>query len=110
MRITFADKRLEKIANDDSKMLKAFGRPRASILKRRLTQLLDATTLEEVRYLPGHYHELIHDRKGQWSCDLDQPYRLIFTPHQNPIPTDADGRYIWTEISGVEIIEIVDYH
>lgn len=110
MKITFADKKLEKLANDDRKMLAALGKLRATILRRRLTQLEDATTLEEVRHLAGNYHELKNDRKGQWACDLDQPYRLVFTPHENPIPTNTDGQYIWIEITGVEVIEIINYH
>lgn len=76
----------------------------------RLRDLLAAETLEDVRYLPGHYHELVGNRKGQWACDLDQPYRLIFEPHENPIPTNKDGKYIWIEIKGVEIVEIENYH
>jgi len=56
------------------------------------------------------YPELTGDRKGQWACDLDQPYRLIFEPHENPIPTDNSGKCIWLEIKGVEILEITDYH
>lgn len=110
MEITFTDKKLEKIANDDKKMLKELGKLRASIFKRRLSQLQDATTLEDVRYLAGNYHELIHNRKGEWACDLDQPYRLIFTPHENPIPKNKDGQYIWLEINGVEVVEIINYH
>ncbi len=110
MKITFADKKLEKIANDDSNMLKVFGKSRATILKRRLTQLLDATTLEDVRFLPDHFHELTENRKGQWGCDLDQPYRLIFTPQERSIPRSIDGRYLWSAITAIEIIEIVDYH
>ena len=50
------------------------------------------------------------NRKGQWACDLDQPYRLIFEPHENPIPTNEHAQYIWLEIKGVEIVEIVNYH
>ena len=57
-------------------MLKELGKVLATILRRRLSQLEDATTLEEVRNLPGNYHELTSNRKGQWACDLDQPYRL----------------------------------
>jgi len=76
----------------------------------RLYSLLDAETLEDVRREPGNFHELTGDRKGQWACNLDSPYRLIFVPHEDPIPTTGDGRYIWAEILGVEIIEIVDYH
>ncbi len=110
MKITFANKKLGKLANDDRKMDAALGKIRATILRRRLTQLEDAITLEEVRNLPGNYHELKNDRKGYWACDLDQPYRLVFTPHEDPIPTDADGKFIWLEITGVEVIEIIDYH
>lgn len=110
MKITFKDRKLGKLANDDRKRLKELGKLRATILRRRLSQLEDATTLEDVRNLPGNYHELVGNRKGQWACDLDQPCRLIFTPHENPIPTNTDGKYIWLEIHGVEIIEIVDYH
>lgn len=110
MEITFDDKKLEKLANDDRKMHKELGKIRANLLRRRLTQMVDATTLEDVRYLPGNYHELTGNRKGQWACDLDQPYRLVFAPHENPIPTDDDGKYIWLKIKGVEIIEITNYH
>ncbi|MEP7197460.1 MAG: type II toxin-antitoxin system RelE/ParE family toxin [Saprospiraceae bacterium] len=110
MEITFTDKKLEKLANNDRKMLKELGKVRATFLRRRLTQLEDATTLEDVRNFPGNYHELTSNRKGQWACDLDQPYRLIFTPHENPIPSNEHGQYIWLEITGVEVIEIINYH
>ena len=110
MKITFTDKKLEILANDDRKMLAALGKIRANLFRRRLTQLEDATTLEDVRHLAGHYHELINDRKGQWGCDLDQPYRLIFRPHEDPIPANEDGQYIWSEITGIEVIEIINYH
>ena len=86
------------------------GARRAKIFNRRLGDLQNASTLEDVRNLPGNYHELTGDRKGQWACSIDHPYRLVFEPHANPIPTDDDGKYIWLEIKGVEIIEIIDYH
>lgn len=110
MIITFSKNKLQKLANDDRLSKREFGELRAKKLKQRLSELTNADTLEDVRYLPGHYHELTGDRKGQWACDLDQPYRLIFTPHEDPIPTNEDGQYIWIDIIGVEIIEIVDYH
>jgi proteic killer suppression protein len=108
--ITFASKKLKKIANDDRKMVKDLGKVRADKLRTRLSQLQDAATLEDVRYLPGNYHELTGDRKGQWACELDQPYRLIFTPHEDPIPTNEHGQYIWPQILGIEVIEIINYH
>lgn len=110
MIVTFADKKLQKIVNDDRKMFKEFGKVRAEKIRNRLTQLLDAVTLDDVRFLPGNYHELTGNRKGQWACDLDQPYRLVFEPHEDPIPANEQGQYLWFKIVGVEIIEIVNYH
>ena len=110
MDITFTDQKFEKLANDDRKLVKEFGNIRAGKIKARLTQLRFATTLEDVRNMPGNYHELTSNRKGQWACDLDQPYRLVFTPLARPIPTNSHGQYIWSEITAVEIIEVVNYH
>jgi proteic killer suppression protein len=110
VKITFSDKKLEKLANDDRRMLKELGKLRAEKLKARLTQLRFATSLEDVRFLPGNFHELSHNRKGQWACDLDQPYRMVFIPHENPIPANDAGQYLWLEITGIEIVEIINYH
>jgi len=110
MDISFVDRKLGKIANDDRQLVRLYGKLRADKLRDRLIQLQDAATLEEVRYLPGNYHELTGKRKGQWACDLDQPYRLVFEPQEKPIPTNEHGQYIWLKIIGIEIIEIVNYH
>lgn len=110
MKITFADKKLEKLANDYKKCQKEMGQNRATLYNKRLNDLRSAVTLEDTRYLPGKYHELTGNRKGQWACDLDQPYRLVFEPHEKPIPVNENGNYIWLEIKGVEVIEITNYH
>lgn len=110
MDISFQDKKLEKLICNHSKLTRSLGPLRAKLFLRRIRTLIDAKTLEDVRYEPGNFHELKADRKGQWACDLDQPYRLIFEPHEDPIPTDGSGRYIWLKIKGVEIIEIYNYH
>lgn len=110
MDILFGNNKLEKYANNDREGNKKLGVIRFKIYKRRLDQIRAAKNLEDLRYVPGKFHELKENRKGEWACDLDQPYRLIFTPQENPIPTDNDGKFIWVEIEGVEIIEIQDYH
>jgi len=110
VQITFRKKKLTKLANDFEKCKKDLGALRARLFQQRLVDLLNARNLEDVHHLPGHYHELTGDRKGQWACDLDHPYRLIFEPHEQPVPTNAAGVCIWTEITSVEVIEIVDYH
>lgn len=110
MNITFSDKNLKKMVHDERKMLRELGKIRAAKLVQRLTQLHIAQTLEDVRHLPGTFHELIGDRKGQWACDLDQPYRLILTPHEDPIPVNRHGQYNWKEIQGIDVMEIINYH
>lgn len=110
MKISFVDHNLKKYASNEKVCKKKLGKKRANLFLRRISELTAANTLEDVRYLPGHYHELTNDRKGQWACDLDQPYRLIFRPSDKPIPEDEYHRFIWAEIIGVDIMEIIDYH
>ena len=106
MEITFT-KNLKKIVKNPEKKL---GVNCGKILKRRLEQLTVAQTLEDTRFIAGRYHELAGNRKGQWACDLEHPDRLIFEPHENPIPTNEHGIYEWGKIKGVEVVEIGDYH
>ena len=110
MKIYFKNKKLEKLCNNPVKLVKAMGSERAEKIQLRLNDLDSALTLEDTRHLPGHYHELVGDRKGQWGCDLDQPYRLVFEPTEKPIPTDKNGKYIWSAITIIDIIEITNYH
>ena len=110
MDIKFSQSKLRKLANDVRKCQKEFGVKKSTLFFKRLTDLREADTLEDIRNLPGRYHELVGDRKGQWACYLDHPYRLIFTPQENPIPVNQSGQYIWIEIVSIEIVEIVDYH
>ncbi len=110
MNISFQDKKLRKIAGELRQLIRVYGKQRGEKIKLRLDQLRDAENLEETRHLPGYYHELTGDRKGQWACSLDGNYRLVFTPHEDPIPEDEHGCYLWVEIHGVEIMEITDYH
>jgi len=109
MKISFADKKLKKYADDERLARKKLG-DAAEKFKQRLENIYNAETLDDLRFMPGRYHELIGDRKGQWACDLNKQFRLVFTPQEHPIPTDENGKYIWIEITAVEILEIVDYH
>ena len=110
MDVTYKNKKLQKYAEDAGYSIQKLGPRRSELYLQRIGDLIGATTLEDVRNLPGRYHELTGNMKGQWACDLDHPYRLIFFPHEDPIPTNPNGQYIWIEIKGVEIIDIDNYH
>ena len=89
---------------------KKLGNDRAKKYHQRLGEMLDIESFNDIQFLPGNYHSLKGNRNGQWSCDLDQPYRLIFKPVFGPILYNKNRNTILTEMRIVEIIEIVDYH
>ncbi len=110
MIITFTDNKLRRFANDNKLAVKKLGLHRAKLYQRRLEDLADAESFADLKELPGRYHKLKENRKGQWACDLDHPYRLIFEPALKQIPEDKNGNQILIEIKSLEIIEIIDYH
>ncbi len=110
MIIIFSDKKLKKYANNHRLAKQKLGTRRAEIFKRRLDDIAAALSFDDLKFLPGNYHQLRGERKDQWACDLDQPYRLIFAPAEFPIPKSEWGAQILVEIRSAEIIEIIDYH
>lgn len=81
------------------------------ILRTRLDELDAADTLEQMRHIPqANCHELSQNRKGQIAVNLAHPYRLIFRPGNDPIPTKSDGGLDWTKVNVIEVSEISDYH
>ena len=106
MDILFEDKNLEKCATDRGYALKRLGPRRAQRYALRLMQIDRAVNFEQLRGLPGRYHELVGNRAGQWACDLDQPYRLIFkNNNEGPVV-----QIVWARERVTKIFEIVDYH
>lgn len=110
MDITFSSPKLEKACNSDKEIRKKFGERQGAKLKQRLGELRAASTLEELRNVPGNYHELREDRKGQLAVYLVHPYRLVFVPANNPIPTKPDGGLDWNRVTAINVVEIIDYH
>jgi proteic killer suppression protein len=110
MDIIFISKRLEKEFNSESKLRKKHGPRRTKKIKQRMTALKAADVLSDMDSFPGRCHQLVGDRKEQWSLDLDHPYRLIFSPANDPIPTLPDGGIDKTKITSVCIIGVVDTH
>jgi len=89
------------------------GSRQAKIISIRLAKLRAAYSLHDFwppNVGPDRCHELIGDRKGQLSVDLDYPYRLIFVPNHEPIPRRSDGGLDWKQVTSVMIIGIEDTH
>lgn len=110
MDILFKERRFEKQCNQLGELVRAHGTRRAQLIRVRLDALRYAECLEDLRNIPGRLHELRGNRRGQLSFDLDHPYRLIFTPHHNPVPVTEGGGMDWRRVTAVRILGIEDTH
>jgi len=111
MDILFKTKKFQKECNKQKTLVRVYGQRRAKLIRRRLDELMAATTLDDIRRLPGpRCHELKGNRAGQLSVDLDYPYRLIFEPANDPLPKNAHGGLDWKRITAIEITGIEDTH
>ena len=116
MEISFISKKLEKEFNEGARLVKVHGPERAKKIRIRLAELRAAVTLYDFwppKKKPSRCHELAEgDRKGKFhlSVDLDYPYRLIFTPAHDPIPTHADGGLDWSKVTAVTILGVENTH
>jgi plasmid maintenance system killer protein len=111
MEVLFESSRLRDAAGSERERVRRFGVPAARKIQLRLQQLLAAETLEDMRSLPGHCHELTEDRAGCLAVDLAQPYRLVFRPTEQPPPERSTGGGLdWSRVDSITVIEIVDYH
>jgi plasmid maintenance system killer protein len=110
LEISFGSRRLEKLCNSDRELQRELGAQRAKTLRRRLDQLRAAENLEALRTLPGRCHELIGDRRGVLSIDLDGPYRLLFEAADRPKPLKPAGGLDWSRVLAIRILEVEDTH
>ncbi len=92
-------------------MKKVLGANRAEKLKQRMMELWAADSLSDISHLPpARCHELTGNRAGQFSVDLEHPYRLLFVPMNNPLPLCGDGSIDKKQVTEIQIIDILDTH
>ncbi|MHB8637581.1 MAG: type II toxin-antitoxin system RelE/ParE family toxin [Fimbriimonadaceae bacterium] len=106
----FATERLAKSMNDGAQRSHAYGTDMAKQIQRRLDDFDAAATLDDMRHLAGRCEELSGDRAGELSVRLTANYRLIFIPNHDPTPTKPDGGLDWTQVTSIQVKEVVDYH
>jgi len=108
--ISFRNAKLKKQFNEGKQLGRIHGQRMAKLIKIRMSELRAASTLDDLRTGPGRYHELKGDHKWQISADLEHPYRLIFKPSHNTVPTKPDGGLDWKQVMAIEVIGIEDTH
>ncbi|MBR5042725.1 MAG: type II toxin-antitoxin system RelE/ParE family toxin [Bacteroidales bacterium] len=95
MEIVFADKRLKDAYEKPGELERLFGPRKAELIRIRIQTLKAVDNMNQLWSFPGHFHPLREDRAGEWACNLDHVYRLIF----KYIP---DNKAL--------IVDIVNYH
>ena len=111
MELHYHGRAMQKACTSEKEMKKKWGQVTAKILQRRLGELENAPTLEDMRRLPASgCHELARDRNGQLAVHLDHPRRLVFRPNHDRMPLKPDGGLDWSAVTSVVILEVVDYH
>jgi len=109
--ILYRSTKLEKEFNELKRLVRSRGKRQGELIALRLVQLRAAPTLATISTLPPiRCHELIGNRQGQLSIDLTHPFRLIFEPANNPVPTKEDGGLNWSAVTAIRILGVEDTH
>jgi len=115
--ILFKTLKLQKLCNEQKKRDQTYGPLQSKLLGRRLDQMSAALNLFEFSQVHSRCHRLKGERRGEWSADLDGPYRLIFEPFCSASDSDdpevvrREEAYSIIAITVVRILEVgVDTH
>jgi len=108
--ILFGSRNLEQLCHDDKFATRRLGAPSARKLRARLDDLLAAASLYHAPKLPGRFHALAADRKGQFAFHLHEGCRLVIEPANEPLPRRDDGSLDLQRITAVRVVYIGDYH
>ncbi|MDO5463285.1 MAG: killer suppression protein [bacterium] len=112
MRVTYKNKKMEKLAKDPRELRRVFGENERSIRKclDTLRAVPNLAELFEPPFRRFRCHLLHNDKKGTYSLDVKDPYRLLFTPKE-PVPIKSAGGIDVTKVEAVCVLELaIDTH
>lgn len=112
MEVEAADKKIQKILENQSKLCIKYGADMAKKILQRIAELKAAENLEVVcKFKHLGCHQLQGDRKGQWAITLKNNYRMILIEATGRLSYLQDGSIDLTRITAVTIKELcTDYH
>lgn len=114
MEVISNNKDLRKALADHRQAVRIFGSRMADLIERRVAVLQALDRLGDLwppNSGPERCHELIGDRKGTFSMNLQQPYRLIFRPiSKKPKEAHENDKAWWNDIEAVELVAVEDTH
>ncbi|MBD2455219.1 killer suppression protein HigA [Nostoc sp. FACHB-87] len=108
MEITFSDRKLQNLCEQQNQAQKKLGTNCAKKLRTRLADLAAVSCVTEL--VAGRPHPLKGDRAGEFALDLEGGTRLVFKPDNDPVPLTEDESIDWSKVTAVCIVFIGDYH
>lgn len=108
MEITFKDKKLRKLCEEQREAQQKLGAKCTRKLQSRLADLMATETVSEL--ILGRPHPLKGDRAGEFALDLDGGKRLVFESANDPVPLKKDKSIDWSKVTSIRIVFIGDYH
>jgi len=108
MEITFGDRKLQNLCEQEKLAQRKLGKNCAKKLKARFADLAAASCVAKL--VAGRPHPLKGDRAGEFAIDREGGKRLVFKPDNDPIPLTKDGSIDWSQVTAVCIVFIGDYH
>jgi proteic killer suppression protein len=109
MKIEFSDVKAAELFNTEKKLKGRYGAELAKAIMKRLADVDAAACLDDMRNLPGKWHELAGDYSGCVACRLSGNWRLILKPAP-PAPRKPDGGLNWKEVTALIVEDVKDYH
>lgn len=110
MELSYKNNKLKKSLTTDKGLLKLNSRLAKKIKQRRI-ELESADNLEVISKLKVlRLHQYKGNRKGTWSIDIQENWRILFIINQDPIPTLEDGGVDLKAITIVSIESVEDPH
>jgi len=111
MNIAFRTSKLQRIFNSETELKTTHGPQMAAVIRNRMVFLRAANNLDQVPVKPPfRRHQLTGEYKGCFAVDLKHPFRLIFRPINDPLPSLEDGGIDLRRVTDIEIICVEDYH
>ena len=110
MELSYKNNKLKKSLTTDKGLLKLNSRLAKKIKQRRI-ELESADNLEVISKIPVlRLHQYKGKRKGTWSIDIQENWRILFEINQDPIPTLEDGGIDLKAITIISIESVEDPH
>jgi len=105
-------RKLRSAIEDDDTCRRRYGPEMAKKIMLRVAALRAAESLADFwppLSPPERCHALKGDRAGTFSVDVKQPYRLLFTPTDEPEESVGEQER-WQLITSIELLGIEDTH